>query len=347
MHNGNGLPVLRDVRALERVRQQLVAATSVDEVKDIRDKAEAIRLYYKKAGLGLDSMNAAAEVKLRAERRCGELLGETVQHGGDRKSKYHEGSLKLDALGISHNQSSRWQRLAAVPEDEFEQHVLDFKSDGKELTTASVMRLGKQHETRQTFDVDPASLACHGVVSSLQELVDAGAKFPTIYADPPWQYANKATRSAVDREYKDTMSLDEICAEPVAKLAADQAHLHLWTTNGFLPDAFRVIEAWGFTYKSCFVWVKGQMGIGNYWRVSHEFMLLGVRGSLRFRDKGQKSWLEVDRTKHSRKPREVRELIEKVSPGPYLEMYGREVIGAPWTVYGNEIERGMFSGECL
>jgi N6-adenosine-specific RNA methylase IME4 len=79
------------------------------------------------------------------------------------------------------------------------------------------------------------------------------------------------------------------------------------------------------------------MGIGNYWRVSHELLLLGVRGRCPFEDRSRKSWLQADRTEHSRKPREVREAIEKVSPGPYLELYGRERIHG-WTVYGNQIE---------
>jgi len=181
-----------------------------------------------------------------------------------------------------------------------------------------------------------------GTVSSLRQLIDEGWKYPTIYADPPWSYDNKASRGAADNHYA-TMSLDEICAEPVAELADDNAHLHLWTTNGFLREAFTVIEAWGFRYKSCFVWVKDDLGMGNYWRVSHEFLLLGVRGRLRFRDRSQPSWMLCRRTIHSRKPEAVRLLVEKVSPGPYLELYGRaELPNSAWTVYGNRIERRLF-----
>jgi hypothetical protein len=113
-----------------------------------------------------------------------------------------------------------------------------------------------------------------GIVRDLSALVEGGCKFPTIYADPPWQYRNRSSRAAAENHYP-TLSLKEICAEPVPQLAADNAHLHLWTTNAFLADAFRVVRAWGFTYKSCFVWVKDRMGMGNYWRVSHEFLCDG------------------------------------------------------------------------
>lgn len=91
----------------------------------------------------------------------------------------------------------------------------------------------------------------------------------------PWDYDNRASRGAARNHYR-TMTLDEIRAEPVPDLAYQQAHLHLWTTNGFLHEAIDLIGAWGFEYKSCFVWLKPELGCRNYWRVSHEFLLLGV-----------------------------------------------------------------------
>ena len=177
-------------------------------------------------------------------------------------------------------------------------------------------------------------------LTDLDDLVAHGRQFGCIYADPPWQYDNKATRSAVEGQYKGTMSVDEICALPVADLGAEESHLHLWTTNGFLFDAARVIEAWGFTYKSVFVWVKPSMGIGNYWRVSHEFLLLGTRGGLGFRDKGQMSWAEHKRGGHSVKPEAIRRQIEIVSQGPFLEMFGRRPTDG-WTVWGNQVRRDL------
>jgi N6-adenosine-specific RNA methylase IME4 len=161
------------------------------------------------------------------------------------------------------------------------------------------------------------------IVRELGVLADMGVTFPTIYADPPWPYANRVARGAAEKHYR-TMTLKAIRDEPVRFLAADEAHLHLWTTNAFLREAFDVMRAWGFRYKSCLVWIKPQLGMGNYWRVSHEFLLLGVRGGLLFRDRTCRSWLLARRTLHSRKPFAFRELIERVSPGPYLELYGRE-----------------------
>ena len=176
----------------------------------------------------------------------------------------------------------------------------------------------------------------------MDALLQSGLRFPTIYADPPWEYQNSASRAAACKHYS-TMSLDKICALNIQQLATENAHLHLWATNPLLPLAFKVIEAWGFRYTSCFVWTKEKLGMGNYWRVSHEFLLLGVRGSLRFNERDKRSWQTWKRTRHSKKPNAMRCLIERVSPGPFLELFGREEIpNSDWTVFGNQIERRLF-----
>lgn len=163
----------------------------------------------------------------------------------------------------------------------------------------------------------------------------APGRYSTVYADPPWSYSNKATRSAAAGEYA-TMTVEEICALPVVDLAASNSHLHLWTTNAFLEEARTIMEAWGFTYKSCFVWAKPQMGIGNYWRVSHEFLLFGLRGKLPFGSRSLKSWASIPRSRHSRKPDEVRRMIELASPGPRIELFARERF-RDWDAWGNEL----------
>ena len=184
--------------------------------------------------------------------------------------------------------------------------------------------------------------AAPSIVETLEQLIERGHLFHCVLADPPWRYRNTASRGAAENHYA-TMTVEQICHEPVEQVVADRAHLHLWTTNSFLEEAFAVIRAWGFEYKSSLVWVKPTIGLGNYWRNSHELLLLGVRGRLRFRRQDVPSWHLVQRERHSRKPFRFRELIEQVSPGPYLELYGREEQpNSGWTVYGNQVERRLF-----
>lgn len=149
-------------------------------------------------------------------------------------------------------------------------------------------------------------------------------QFSTIVADPPWRYGNTSTRGAAEDHYE-TMSIEELCELNIAReRAADRAHLYLWTTAGHLPDAFKVMDAWGFTYKTYLVWAKPQMGMGNYFRVSTELVLFGIKGDMRTQHQGLMNWFQAKRGKHSAKPEHFYdELVLKASPGPYLEMFNR------------------------
>jgi hypothetical protein len=134
----------QELALLDQASQALAEARSLDEIKVIRDKAEAVRKYAQSASMGLDVQNRAAEVKLRAERQAGKLLGQLMLRGGDRRSKGHRNRLKLDDLGLTANQSKRWQLEAKVPEDLFREHVTHTCTEGKELTSAGLMRFAKR-----------------------------------------------------------------------------------------------------------------------------------------------------------------------------------------------------------
>lgn len=174
-------------------------------------------------------------------------------------------------------------------------------------------------------------------------------KFSTFVADPPWDYGNKSTRGSTAKHYG-TMTIEELCAlDVVPKHSAERAHLYLWTTAGHLPEAFKVMEAWGFTYKTYLVWVKPQMGMGNYFRVSTELVLFGVRGDMRTQRRDVKNYFEVKRGKHSMKPPMFHDLVASCSPGPYMELFSRcdaeqtleglchcSKCRLGWTVWGNQ-----------
>lgn len=316
---------------LESAKLALSEAKTLVDVKDIRDRAEALRVYSKQAKDSLEIQNACAEIKLRAERRAGEMLAETITLGRPEKGNT---VLPLSEVGISKIESSRWQRIALIPETAFESQITSTLSERKELTTAAMLKLANQFAPKngaKKAEEMPSAQVC----TDLNELVSAGRKFGCIYVDPPWQYSNQGTRASTDNHYS-TMTVDQICALPVRELAADKCHLHLWTTNGFLFECPKIFEAWGFEFKSSFVWVKPQMGIGNYWRNSHEFMLLAVKGGQTAISKSEMSWISAKRGTHSAKPRCVRDTIQRLSPGPYLELFGRYPVDG-WTVFGDQV----------
>lgn len=319
----------------------LIKNGGLRDILKAKSIADAAKEYLSKHVHYRDAAAAMSEISARAARRGGEILSEMDRaKPGDNQWSSHGETTTLAELGISKSQSSRWQSLAAIPEQAFEHHVKTQVAKHQPVIIKKLLALApkvtkaKQREPEEVLD-EPGN-----IITSLAEV--AGQKFATIMADPPWNYGNQATRAATDNHYV-TMSVADICAMPVADLAADDAQLHLWTTNGFLREAFEVMEAWGFSYRSVFVWCKPQMGIGNYWRVSHEFLLLGIRGSATFEDKSLKSWAELDRGKHSAKPESVRAMVETAFRGPRLELFGRIAVPG-WTVFGNEVERSLYAG---
>jgi hypothetical protein len=133
----------------EEARTALARATRVEEVKGVRDKAEALRHYFRQAGESLVMQNQCAEIKIRAERRAGELLAERPTHVGGRPAENpsHDArgfaSSKLADLGINYSQSSRWQTLANLPEETVERYIAETNARGDELTSAGLLRLAK------------------------------------------------------------------------------------------------------------------------------------------------------------------------------------------------------------
>jgi N6-adenosine-specific RNA methylase IME4 len=325
---------------LNECRDALAEAKTLGDVLKLADKAEIVRQAMKRSGASVEAINQAVEFKANCDRVAGEAVKAMEKSKGGRPTKTgsREEPVSLADIGLSKKQSHRLQTVASIPPKKFAAIFAEANEQQTELSTTAVYRVGRElarTKPEPVVHVEPVS----GIIADLSEV--AGQKFGTIYADPPWAYDNKATRANVDSIYAGTMTVDEICDMPVADLAADDSHLHLWTTNAFLHDAFHVMLAWGFEYRSAFVWVKPQMGIGNYWRVSHEYLLLGIRGNAkRFNEHGHKSWGEYDRTEHSAKPEQIRHIIERCSPGPCLELFGRQSVEG-WTVFGNQVERRL------
>jgi N6-adenosine-specific RNA methylase IME4 len=136
------------------------------------------------------------------------------------------------------------------------------------------------------------------------------APYRTILADPPWALGQFSPRGA-HRHYP-VMSVEEICALPVAQLVAEDAHLWLWVTNGTLFSAQSVMEAWGFSYRSTLTWIKPRYGLGEYLRNQTEHLMLGVRGRPPVLFRGQGTWLFAPLQDHSHKPEEQYAVIERV-----------------------------------
>jgi N6-adenosine-specific RNA methylase IME4 len=302
---------------LDQATKALAEASMLSEVKDIRDKAEAIRKYAAASGAGLDIQNAGAELKLRAERKAGILIPEQFPHGGDRKSTSYDTSLK--EVGITYDQSSRWQQEASIPEKEFEQHIIEIKAEQKELTSAGVLRLARLYQPKP----EPIPLP--------------EGKYKVIYADPCWQFDNAGFKQSAESQYP-TMETEEIIRIPIQEKTYEDSVLFLWATNAMLEDALKVMKEWKFNYKSNMVWIKNKgPGIGWFVDSRHELLLIGTKEGNVHPTFKPISYFYAPVRKHSQKPETVYELIEKMYKGPYLELFARNKRKRPgWSYWGLE-----------
>lgn len=162
----------------------------------------------------------------------------------------------------------------------------------------------------------------------------APTRFRTIMADPPWDIGQKDKRLGALRHY-DLMTLDRIKRMPVEDLAEENAHLYLWVINGAIREGIDVMEEWGFTYRAPLTWIKPRFGLGNYLRQQTEHLLLGTRGKAPVKFKGQGTWMYAPLQDHSHKPEEQYAVIERLSDGPYLELFARRRQPG-WHAWGNE-----------
>ena len=175
--------------------------------------------------------------------------------------------------------------------------------------------------------------------------------YATIVADPPWDYRQKgrivstAKRVTTKPQLQyGRMTLADVCSLSVPDLAANDAHLYLWATNPMLREAFEVVEAWGFSYITLLTWRKlGTLGMGYYFRGDTEHVLFAVRGKLPIPPANRiRNWFEAPKGRHSAKPAAFGDLVERVSPGPYVELFAR----APrlgWDHWGKGYEIGEAS----
>lgn len=174
-----------------------------------------------------------------------------------------------------------------------------------------------------------------------------GEGYRCIVADPPWNErgGGKSKRGA-DRHYPlmDAGGIVRTMLQAPEWKPAESCHLWLWVTNNFLEDGLFVIKACGFRYVTNLAWTKRSFGLGFYLRGQHELCLFAAKGPSMpplSRDNG--SVITVEKAAHSQKPEQFYELVERVSPGPRLDMFAREKRSG-WDCFGNEVASTLLSG---
>lgn len=314
---------------LDEANRALAQANTVEEIKKIHDLGAAYAMFAKRQRAGLVAQNAGAEIQIRAARKAGEILKQLNKSEGGRppKNSPSDGRVSeyrevLDETETTTQTASRWQQIAAIPEETFEEFVAKKKEVGEELTTAAVLKVAKDIEREIVFEEKHARPFPSGL-------------YQVVYADPPWSYDNSGFDQSAASQYP-TMTTADIAALPVGGITSDASVLFLWATSPLLPDALRVMSQWGFDYKASMIWVKNRApGIGWWVQTYHELLLIGSCEQTPHPLIKPPSVVTADVSTHSRKPERFYELIENMYTGPKVELFGRAT-RPDWKTWGNE-----------
>lgn len=344
----------------ETARAALAECRTVDEVKTIHDKAEAVRAYARMANdvqLEID----AAEIRVRAERRLGIMLHEAKKAGQLARGKPPKcpdeeqlPRIRLEDVGIDRKLSSRAQKTAGIAERAFEAMVERMRTDmahGRARVSLDLAKTEDKKERRASREK---------VLAAIQ-IALPDKKYGVILADPEWRFEVYSRDTGMDRaadNHYPTSETDDICKRDVPSIAADDCVLFLWATVPMLLDALKVMTAWGFEYKSHAVWRKDRIGTGYWFRNAHELLLVGTRGKIPAPAMGEQWESVIDAAvgAHSAKPDVFYNLIEQYFPNlPKIELNARRKrdgwdawgYEAPVDSDGNEIEFDKTTGEIL
>ena len=252
---------------LDELRRRLDKARGIEQVlsvyQRILETAEELRS-------SPELRNRAAELKLQAQRKMGRLLATQHLRGGDRKSPGAPQRHHLTDLGITFNESARWQQEAAVPEPLFRRYCREMVDCGMEPTARGLARVacndpsstGMPDEMGPVLSLSPAAL---------RAMAGQGRRFGCVHAAPPWPLDHPRRRDRKDFFKTMTRSL---CDLPVADVCAESAHLYQWATPAAVPEAADVLVEWGFQYQSCVLWRNVADACDGLWRKGPELLLL-------------------------------------------------------------------------
>lgn len=328
----------------ETAKHALAQAFAIDEVKTIRDKALALQTYARQAK-DRELIDKATDIKLRAEIRSGEILRDMAERDERPKGRKKEShAATLSDLDISRTQSSRWQQLAALPAAEQEAKIAKTKRIAVATIDGDKEILKEAHAERQE-EKKAKRATRERILGGIQRALPA-RKYGVILADPEWRFEPRSRETGMDRaadNHYPTSRTDEIMLREVPSIAADDCILFLWATAPMLLDALRVMEAWGFAYKTHLMWHKVRVGAGRgsgYWVTGeHEPLLIGTRG--RIVAPGTAMCGSVIAApwqgRHSAKPEIFAEIIEREWPtSPKIELNRRGPARQGWDAWGQE-----------
>ncbi len=279
---------------------------------------------YQRSILGIQLEDIYKEIAKENQIRKSDFVPQIV---GEQNKKENETDYKIGKIAnVSHETIRKVKKIEATATPEIKEKLntgtMSINEAYKEIKKEEIEV--KRKEIRETFEK--------------QDVQVKDKKYRIIYADPPWKYGNSMPLGTTEpQDYYLLMDTHDICAMPIKDITEKDAVLFLWSTSPHLPEALEVAKAWGFTYKTTFIWDKIKHNMGHYNSVRHEVLLVCTKGACtpdvkRLFD----SVVSEERTEHSKKPNVFREIIETIyTYGNKIELFARETPEG-WDVFGNQ-----------
>lgn len=311
----------REMALLASAHQALAEAKTVDEVKNLRDKADAVRHYARQAKLGQELVIEAAVVKLRAERRIGQILRETPLATGVQGNQHDESlgepnGVLLHDVGISKSDSSRMQRIATLAEEIFESYIQAEVESRREPTSAGVMRLIRSEKPVSPQTVTEHRSECK-TVTSLDELVGSGVGFAAILVN----------------SLLPSVSYEQFEAMPITALLEENGMVHIWTNTKTLLETLDLADTWGLAYRGMELFAPPK----NLMPVQSPHLLLCFQREMAHdTELHECSWTICPQPEDEGIPPSVYRQIEASQPDDALAIHTCSLPqGEGWTAYGD------------
>jgi N6-adenosine-specific RNA methylase IME4 len=332
---------MSELARLSQAENMLEQIATAQDAVDVIDFAEAARVFAERAKLGTSAINHATTIKLRAEIRLADVVDQGQSSGqiataesGRPKSVRSADTSTLNEIGVQRQRLSEARKIRdAFTSDEILAKAAAATASDRVISRKEIV----QAATKGARQAEKAAKVATIAENEPAPLTTVGP-FPILYADPPWRYDFAEDKTRQIENHYPTMALIDIKALDVP--ADDNAVLFLWATSPKLPEALDVMQAWGFTYTTCMVWVKDKFGMGYYARQQHELLLIGKRGALPVPDPEDRpsSIISAPRGLHSAKPDQVYEVIERMYPFlQRCEMFQRRPRNG-WAGWGNQAD---------
>jgi hypothetical protein len=309
---------------LQNARTALSQVSTFDDAREIRDKADAVRHYARQAKLGQELVVEAAVLKLRAERRLGEILRETQLATGVEGNQHADipgepNGVLLSELGISKSESSRMQRIAELAKEVFETYVRTELESQREPTITGVMRLVRESKPVNAKPVGAPETKCKSV-ASLDELLRSGLRFKNILIN---------TRSA-------TASYEQLETLPILQLLDESGAAYLWTSTERLLETLDLADAWELSYRGMELFVPPRNLTPEQ---SPHLLVCFQQESSQCTESRESSWIVCPQLENDGVPLAVYRYIETSQPGLALGIHTQSLPqGEHWSVYGNPMQ---------